>query len=208
VIATLTDTLGWALAIALCVPGLGGRASRALGVLATIAVAISVPVAGVSLIAALRGLFAGLSLVTVVVLAALFIARTGWGPLFRDGERRVLAALAALTGVLFYPAVLGLTAVDPYFWGYGAPVLPLLAGALAALAWMARFRVVAVALVLALVGWRLQLLASPNLWDYLIDPLLALGALLALPMCALSSLKRARRRSAAARSAANSSPER
>jgi hypothetical protein len=208
VIATLTDTLGWALAIALCVPGLGGRASRALGVLATIAVAISVPVAGVSLIAALRGLFAGLSLVTVVVLAALFIARTGWGPLFRDGERRVLAALAALTGVLFYPAVLGLTAVDPYFWGYGAPALPVLVGGLGVLAWMTGFRVVALALVVALVGWRVHLLASPNLWDYLIDPLFALGALLALPVCAISSAKRARRRPSAARSVAKSSPAR
>ncbi len=207
-IAPLIDTLGWALALALCVPGLGRSTPRALGVLAVLVGALSVPVAGVSLIAALRGLFAGLSLMTVVVLAALFIARTGLCAPFRDGERRALAALAALTGVLFYPAALGLTVIDPYFWGYGAPALPLLAGALAAVAWMVRFRVVAVALVLALVGWRLQLLASPNLWDYLIDPLLALGALLALPVCALSSLKRARRRSAAARSAANSSPAR
>ena len=207
-IALLADTLGWALAFALCVPGLGRSVPRALGVLATIALAISVPVAGVSLSAALRGLFAGVSLVTVVVLAALFLVRMGGCRLFRDGERLVLAVLAALTGVLFYPAALGLTSVDPYFWGYGAPVLPLLTGALAVLAWVTDFRVVALALVVALVGWRLQLLASPNLWDYLIDPLFALGALLALPALVLSSLKRARRTPAALRSAAKSSPAR
>jgi len=205
VIALLADTLGWALAFALCVPGLGRSAPRALGVLVVLVLAISVPVAGVSLSAVLRGLFAGLSLVTVVVLAALFIARTGRCALFRDGERLVLAVLAALTSVLFYPAALGLTAVDPYSWGYGAPALPLIVGALAVLAWVTDFRVVALALVVALVGWLLKVLASPNLWDYLIDPLFALLALLVL---ALSSLKRARRTPAAARSAAKSSPAR
>lgn len=192
-IATVFDTLGWALALALCVPGLAGRPRVAVAVLVAAALAISIPVADTSLIAALRGLFAGLSVATVVVLAALFAARVRCGGVFARGERGLIALLAAVTGVLFYPPVLGLGPVDPYAWGYGGLILPLLAGAAALLAWMAGVRVLALALVLALPAWRLHLLASPNLWDYLIDPMLALGALGALIVMAFNAAKGVRR---------------
>lgn len=204
-IALMADTLAWALALALCVPGLGGRPRRAAAVLAAVVVAISIPVAGTSLIGVLRGLFAGLSVATLVVVTALFIARAAQRGLFARGERVSIAALACVVGVLFYPPALGLGPVDPYAWGYGGATLPVLAGAAALMAWLAGMRVLALAVVLALPAWRLHLLASPNLWDYLIDPLLALGALVALIVTALKSANRARRRPTAARSTANSS---
>lgn len=205
-IASAFDTLGWALAFALCVPGLRAKPVRAAGVLIGAVLLLNVPVAGTSLIAALRGLFAGLSVTSVLVLSALLIARVGPAVVFRAGERAVIAGLAALCGLLFYPAVLGLTPVDPYFWGYGGAGLALLAGCVAATCWLLGLRVLALALALALFTWRVQGLASPNLWDYLIDPLFSVGALLSLPVMLICSAKRARRSPAATRSALKSSP--
>lgn len=189
-IAALHDTLGWSLALTLCLPGLRGRPLRVLGSLILVALALRLPVAGSTPIEALRGLFAGLSVPTVVVLAALLAARAGVGAILPRGERIVIAALVAVTGTLFYPLALGLGPVDPYAWGYGGAILPLLAGGLALGAWFAGLPVVAAAIAVALLGWRLQWLASPNLWDYLVDPLLAFGGLLALFAMAVRRLWR------------------
>ncbi|MDR2507643.1 MAG: hypothetical protein LBD67_06575, partial [Candidatus Accumulibacter sp.] len=60
----------------------------------------------------------------------------------------------------------------------GAPALPLAVGALSLAAWLSGWRLSAFALLLALCAWRLDLLASSNLWDYLFDPLLVLAALI------------------------------
>ena len=193
-IATVFDTLGWALAFSLCVPGLGGRPVRAVAALLGIALAISVPLADSSLIGALRGLFAGLSVATQVVLTALFVARVKRGGVFAGGERVSIAVLATAVGALFYPLALGLGPVDPYAWGYAGATLATIAGGVGLLAWLAGLRMLALCIVLALPAWRLQLLASPNLWDYLIDPLLAIGALIALILMALKSARRVRSR--------------
>lgn len=193
-IAAIHDVLTWSLALALCVPGWRGRGARALAVPLVFAVLLHAPLAGCTPIAALRGLFATPSVSALVVLAALFGARAGLLQPFSPGERLTVAALVAVSGVLFYPPALGLGAVDPYAWGYDAAVLPLAAGALAMVAALGGRWVIAAAPVLALLAWRLQLLASPNLWDYLLDPLLAVGGLLALPLIALSQTRRAARR--------------
>jgi hypothetical protein len=73
--------------------------------------------------------------------------------------------------------------------------LPLAVCTLALIAWLAGWRVSALALVFAFVAWRLRLLtstnllASANLWDYLFDPLLVLGAL---SVVAARAVRRAR----------------
>lgn len=215
-IAALHDVLTWSLALALCVPGWRGRGARALAVPLAIAALLHAPLAGSTPIAALRGLFAEPSVSALVVLAALFGARAGLCQTFAPGERLGVAALVALSGVLFYPPALGLGAVDPYAWGYAGAALALAAGALAVAAALCGRWVIAAAPALALVAWRLEVLASPNLWDYLLDPLLAVAGLVALPLLALSkargsakrSANRAGRTPAAARSAANSAPPR
>jgi len=206
VIAEVLDTLVWALAVALCMPGLGGRPGRAVTVVVLAAALLWVPVAGSSGLAALRGAIASPAVTTLVILAALLLARCRGVSLFASGGRAHIAALVALTGLLFYPPALGVGPVDPYGWGYDTAALPLAAGALAMVCGVAGRWVVAGALTAALAAWRLQLLDSPNLWDYLIDPLLAIGGLLALVVYAVrrKSAKRAGCTPAAARSVAKS----
>ncbi|GHU05706.1 hypothetical protein FACS1894158_09390 [Betaproteobacteria bacterium] len=178
------DCVGWML---LLVVLLGWRRWPVLFLLI-----VPLPVGdGVSLFGMLRGLFGGLSVTTVVLLLALTAQKTKEIPVFAGQETKWLPALIALTALLFYPPALGLGLLDPYVWGYDeALVLPLLVGALALAAWLANWRASALALVLALTLWRLRLLESANLWDYLLDPLLAFAAL---GMLAARGIKRMRR---------------
>lgn len=205
-IAPLLDTLVWSLALALCLPSAGLRAARVWLAPAAIAALLWIPLGEGSAIAALRGAFASPSIVTLVLVAALTARRAGW-PVLRQGEAGLIGALAGVVGVCFYPPALGLGPVDPYAWGYGGPILPLAAGLVALLAGVAGRWVLAAGLGGALVAWRAGMLVSPNLWDYLLDPLLALGGLVAAGVCALreSSRKRAGPSPAPARSSTNAS---
>ncbi|NMG73592.1 hypothetical protein [Aromatoleum diolicum] len=205
-IAEVFDTLVWVLAVTLCVPGLRGRPGRAAAAMAVTAAMLWIPMGGSSGLAVLRGAVASPAVTTLAILAVLLVSRCGGASLFACGERVQIAALVALTGLLFYPPALGLGVVDPYAWGYGSAALPLAAGALALTCGAAGRWVLAAALTAALAAWRLKLLDSPNLWDYLIDPLLAIGGLLALALYAVrrKSAKRAGCTLAVARSAAKS----
>jgi hypothetical protein len=187
--AAAFDAAAWALAFALCVPGLAGRPARAGAALVVTVVLLHLPVAGVTPLAVLRGVFATPAVTTVAVLAALFVGRYGRRSLFVPGEALLVAGFAATVGLLFYPLALGVGPVDPYAWGYGGAGPALAAGALALGCGLSGRWVLAAALVLALMAWRLQGLESSNLWDYLIDPLLAVGGLVALLVAGLSHIR-------------------
>lgn len=181
------DTVAWALALALCVPGLAGRVGRGALVVVALAILLHAPFAGTSLIAALRGAFASPAVSTVVVLAALFIARTTGLRFFPQEERTHLAVMFAFAGVMFYPPALGLDAIDPYAWGYGNVRLVLCVGGLALLFAASGAWVTVATLLIPMAAWRLDVLDSGNLWDYLFDPLLVLGCIVALVVGSLRS---------------------
>jgi len=190
--AAVYDAVVWALAFALCVPGLDTRPGRGVAALLGAALLLHLPVAGTTALAVLRGMFATPAVTTLIVLAVLFAARCAQRPLFARGEALLMAGVAAAVGILIYPLALGLGPLDPYAWGYGGAGLALGTGALTLLCGLAGRWVLAAALALGLVMWRLQALESPNLWDYLIDPLFSLGGLIALLATALAGA-RARR---------------
>ncbi len=81
-------------------------------------------------------------------------------------------------GVALYPMALGAGAYDPYSLGWSYS--PLFAGLLAATGVLLLQRnAFGVVLVGAILAYDLHLLESPNLWDYLVDPLLAAAAVVA-----------------------------
>lgn len=182
-IPALFDSLAWTCALALCVPGLRRRPAYGAAAVLAMAGLLWLPVGGVSLLGVLRGAVGAASATTAATLAALLCARCARECIFPRGERVLVAALAVVVGLLFYPPALGLGAIDPYAWGYAGVVMPLAVGAVALAAGAAGHWVIAGALAAALAAWRLQLLESTNLWDYLIDPLLVSGGLVWLVAC-------------------------
>ncbi len=127
-----------------------------------------------------NGIFSDLSMVTILLLGRYL--------LFPDASKqqsRGLFLLLAITGIAFYPWALGVGMLDPYRWGYlntyhGLLELMLSIGVLATvllLAYLRRNGLIMFSLVAAVAGFQLHLMASRNLWDYLLDPLVVIYAL-------------------------------
>ncbi len=131
------------------------------------------PLPDVSPAMALRGLWGDPSITSLQLLALVLFGRAPAA--FAEGWRG--PALIALLAAVFYPLALGLGDVDPYRLGY-QPWLLLSALALPALyCWWHGQALWLWLLAIDLLAWAAGLLESPNLWDTLLDPLLALACL-------------------------------
>ena len=130
------------------------------------------------LLAYIRGVSSDLS-VTLVALAALFIVRQ----LFRLGalpqrEKVFLNGMIAAVALALYPLSLGLGDWDLYRTGWGSLGLLGALLALCLLSWVQGLRLLPLLIGLSLLSWSLGLMESANLWDYLVDPWLAMAALI------------------------------
>ncbi len=138
------------------------------------------PIGGLPLAVYVRGWMGDLS-ITSLVLLTLTILRIlpGWS-LSDSRAKYSLFILIALAALGLYPLALGIGFFDPYRLGYGNPWL---LGGLLLLALIACFRqlqLVALTIMLAVLAWSVGWYESSNLWDYLLDPLLATYAISAL----------------------------
>lgn len=160
---------------------------------ALLAIAVLLPFGGLPLAAYVRGVTGDLS-ITSLLLLTLALARplSGWSPL--DARARsVLLLFIVVAAAVLYPLALGTGFFDPYRLGYGSPWL--LGGLLVVtlLAWWRRLPVIALAIALAVLAWGVGWYESTNLWDYLLDPLLAIYAIGVLLKQAVQALLRSRR---------------
>jgi hypothetical protein len=167
----------------------GPPSAVTLAVAVVVGVVALVPVGGLSatdLVFSFTGPLSG---------AALVLMATGMAALFWPDRATiatfgvpVLAGMVVVVAVPLHAATIAGTVIDPYRWGYGGWVLPagvlvlllvgFLAGAPAVAAW------VAVSGVLYLAG----AYASRNLFDYLVDPVALVFALVFLGQAALARL--------------------
>jgi hypothetical protein len=154
-----------------------GRAA----VLAAAVLAALVPVGWLPVAAYLRSYVGDLSITTLVLLGRVLARRlAGWQP--TDARAmRTLSALVLAGAVLLYPSALGFVPFDSYAAGYANPSFVAILGAIALGAWVARADVAALCLAAAVLAWAGGWYGSTNLWDYLLDPLVAGYALVALP---------------------------
>ena len=85
----------------------------------------------------------------------------------------------AIVAIFFYPFALGVSMFDPYAWGYGsiALLISVLIFALVCglVGWTKGVWIIGIAIIAWSLGWH----ESSNLWDYLLDPALAIWALFA-----------------------------
>ena len=153
------------------------------------------PIRGLPGVAYLRAVTEDLSITALVLAGGVFMramaagvqaSAPGWHAGWRD--RAALRVLVVIGALLLYPMALGATPLDSYRWGYANPwfVGALLVIALAAL--RAGLRLTVVCLSLAVLGYGLGVYESRNLWNYLIDPFVAIQCALALPLGALRRL--------------------
>lgn len=140
-----------------------------------------IPVDGLSLAAYMRSFTDDVAITTLVALT--FVAAVKMGlveQLDRTIRVQVLVLIAALA-LFLYPATMGLSYFDPYRLGYNPRPLILIIGLLALGLLMLRNWLGACMLGFATLAFSLGLKPSPNYWDYLLDPFIALycwGALL------------------------------
>ncbi|MEO8332161.1 MAG: hypothetical protein ABI479_06980 [Gallionella sp.] len=175
-LAGLASVASAAAAAALLVPGIA-RIHRYRMLSGLLFVLMLIPFGELSLAAYLRGVTGDLSITTLLLIGCALL-RPWFGCGSNDtGKRRALAILVALAALLLYPLALGLTAFDPYRLGYGETqfVTALLLIALAA--WIRKYHQIASCIVLATLAWTVGWYESGNLWDYLLDPWLAIYAL-------------------------------
>ncbi|CAM3816722.1 hypothetical protein [Polynucleobacter antarcticus] len=125
------------------------------------------------LAAYVRGVTGELSIVTMLLLWVTLLSPDRKSPF---GFKVAIALIA----VMFYPLVLGFGMFDPYVWGYGS--LPFYASVIvfAIVCGLAGWTQGVWMISLAIVAWSLHWHESANLWDYLLDPFLAIWALYAI----------------------------
>lgn len=150
------------------------------GLACAIAIAALIPFGGLPLAAYVRGVTGDLSIASLaLLLSAIFNRLSGWQP-FDAQTRLALLFLVALAALGLYPLALGVGYLDPYRLGYGNLwfVSVLLVVALAAC--FRQLPAIALVIALAVFAWSIGWYESTNLWDYLLDPLLAIYAINAL----------------------------
>jgi hypothetical protein len=76
---------------------------------------------------------------------------------------------------------LGLGMLDPYTWGYGSISLLIATIFFAIVCGLAGWTKGVWILSFAIIAWVVHWHESANLWDYLLDPFLAIWTLLAIP---------------------------
>ncbi len=144
------------------------------GVLLAALVVLPVPLWGLSLAGFVRGITGDLSIGTLVLLVLALAHILSGRVLLDDSNRRNALKAFAITAILFYPLALGFTMFDPYRFGYGN--LWFMAALLGLAIWSSlRYSpLFAVCIASGVAAWSAGWYESTNLWDYLIDPWLAI----------------------------------
>ena len=127
-----------------------------------------------------RGLTGDLSVATLALAANALAGALRGRPLFGRRDVDALLAATAAAGLFLYSFALGWTPFDPYALGYGsiAFITALLLFTLAA--WRAGLTLVVLVVLLAALAFVGGVYESRNLWDYVVDPLVGLYALVTL----------------------------
>jgi hypothetical protein len=160
------------------------QARSRLAVLQAVVFALMlIPFGGLPFAAYVRGMTGDLSITTLVLLGGAML-RPWLGSCTADGaadrQRLPLLALIGLVAIIFYPMALGAGAYDPYHLGYASLPFVIALLVLALASWLRGQAMIVLCISLATLAWASGWYESVNLWDYLIDPFVAIYALAAI----------------------------
>jgi hypothetical protein len=94
-----------------------------------------------------------------------------------QSQKMSMALLLVAVATCFYPSALGATNIDLYRFGFEPRAMLVVLAVMAFMAWQMRQYFLLASIVTAVLAFRLQILESTNLWDYLFDPLLVMYCL-------------------------------
>lgn len=156
-------------------------------------VCIPIPFGGLPPAAFVRGIVGDLSITSQVLLALTLLKfLAGWQP-FQKREKMFLWGIIVLAALALYPLALGIGYVDPYrlgfgnMWFFGALFI------IAVAAYWKRLYVITLCIALAVLAWSVGWNEATNLWNYLLDPFVAIYAIGALICGGVGALMRLRR---------------
>ena len=177
----LTSIASAVSALMLLLPGVDGIARPRQAILiAAVFVLMLIPFGGMPLAAYIRGMTGDLSIAALALLWCALLQPWLVKPSLKNKQSRAtLLILIALTSLALYPMALGVGMLDPYRWGYSNPLFVAVLLLIALTAWLVRFYLVALCIALATLAWAIGWYESDNLWDYLLDPFVAIYALAA-----------------------------
>lgn len=148
-----------------------------LGVVAVFtALCFVIPLSGLSVGQWFRSVVGDLSVFTLLIFLNILVQRLFNGNLIMPASRRIFLSGIALVGLVFYPLALGVSSFDAYHFGYSPILMVIFLCLLSIVAWLRGNRDLAIILLLSLLAYNLQLLESVNLWDYVLDPILLVYA--------------------------------
>lgn len=149
--------------------------------LGAILVYAMLPINGMSLAAYLRGGIGDVSITTLLLLLSV-LAKPWLSCATLDNKNRfALFGLIALAALALYPMALGIGAYDPYRLGYANMPFVTAVLLIALAAWYLKIYWVTLCIACATLAWAVGWYESNNLWDYLLDPLVAGYALVVVP---------------------------
>jgi hypothetical protein len=134
------------------------------------------PIRGFSLLVWSASLMGGVSIPLVGLLLVLIMEKFFSCTLFSAWEWRTTWIFGMLSSLILYPAALGLGPIDPYCWGWGNNLFLIVIAIFTFFLLVTKNRF-AILILLALAAFDFQLQETTNLWDYLIDPIYAVLAL-------------------------------
>jgi hypothetical protein len=183
-------------AIVRLLPGIAKLARLHLALLpAVMFVLVLIPFDGMPLAAYVRGVTGDLSITTLILLWCALLKPWSGCISVEPKHRFVLLTLIALAALVFYPMALGAGAYDPYRLGYGYPQFIVVLLLLAFVAWFRKSSLTALCITLAIFAWAIGWYESGNLWDYLLDPFVAIYAVATITGCGVKALFRSQRES-------------
>lgn len=175
--------------VAACLAALPARVRGRLRWLPIVAAATTaVPVGGLPLGRWLYGFAPPPSVPLLAVLLDVVVATLRDRRLFDAAARRAAVWFGAAAGLALYPAALGLGGFDPYGLGWRPLGIATATAGLAAGLLLLGNRF-GLALVASALAWQAGCLESDNAWDYLVDPVYAILAVLNLATCGLGWLR-------------------
>ena len=154
---------------------------RRIAVGITITVTL-LPMGGLSLAGAVRGITGDLSVSTILLLALtlrdqLMVTTNANKPVTETRNFLIWAIVAAL---LLYPSALGTSYVDTYRWGFGSMYFLAVLACVFVIAYRWKMGLVMWSVILSVGAWVVGWYESTNVWDYLIDPWLSIYAIVVL----------------------------